>query len=82
MRASGGDRLDGDLLPALLSATVLRSNAASSRTRYGLSWQIVPRALPALLTSKDPAKSRRVVAAMMQMSKIDIRKLEQAAEGP
>jgi predicted 3-demethylubiquinone-9 3-methyltransferase (glyoxalase superfamily) len=47
--------------------------------KYGLSWQIVPRRLPELLSDPDPAKARRVMQAMMQMVKIDIAKLEMAA---
>lgn len=50
------------------------------KDRYGLSWQIVPRRLPELLSDPDPAKAKRVMQAMMQMVKIDIAKLEAAAE--
>jgi predicted 3-demethylubiquinone-9 3-methyltransferase (glyoxalase superfamily) len=50
--------------------------------KYGLSWQIVPTALPKLLTAdSDPAKAERVMKAMLQMIKIDIAALERAAEG-
>ena len=48
------------------------------RDKYGLSWQIVPNALIELVQDKDPAKSRRVMAAMMQMKKIDIAGLKAA----
>jgi predicted 3-demethylubiquinone-9 3-methyltransferase (glyoxalase superfamily) len=48
------------------------------KDKFGLSWQIVPTALPRLLQSKDPAKSQKVMHAMLQMSKIDIAKLEEA----
>jgi predicted 3-demethylubiquinone-9 3-methyltransferase (glyoxalase superfamily) len=51
------------------------------KDRFGLSWQIVPTALPKLLTDKDSQKSQRVMAAMMQMVKIDIAKLEKAYRG-
>ncbi len=51
------------------------------KDKFGLSWQIVPSALPRLLGDPDPAKSGRVMQAMMQMKKIDIAKLEQAAKG-
>ena len=44
------------------------------KDRFGLSWQIVPKALPSLV-----AKSPRVMQALMKMSKLDIAKLEQAA---
>jgi predicted 3-demethylubiquinone-9 3-methyltransferase (glyoxalase superfamily) len=51
------------------------------KDRFGLSWQVVPRILLELIQDKDPAKSRRVMAAMMQMKKIDIEPLCRAAEG-
>ena len=50
------------------------------KDKYGLSWQIVPTRLIELLQDKDAAKSQRVMQAMLQMKKIDISKLEQAAE--
>src|SRR5215469_12262285 len=40
--------------------------------RYGLSWQIVPRALQQLMSDPDPKKSQSVMKAMLQMDKIDI----------
>ena len=46
--------------------------------KYGLSWQIVPTVLPKLMRDKDPVKVKRVVDAMMQMQKLDIRRLQQA----
>jgi predicted 3-demethylubiquinone-9 3-methyltransferase (glyoxalase superfamily) len=49
------------------------------KDKYGLSWQIVPNALMELVQDKDPAKSQRVMAAMMQMKKIDIAGLKAAA---
>ena len=49
------------------------------KDKYGLSWQIVPRALPELLRDPDPAKSARVVKAMLGMRKLDVQALEDAA---
>ncbi len=46
--------------------------------RYGISWQIIPATLGQLLQDKDPAKSSRVMKAMMQMTKIDIKGLREA----
>jgi predicted 3-demethylubiquinone-9 3-methyltransferase (glyoxalase superfamily) len=43
-----------------------------------LSWQIVPTALGKLLSDPDPAKSQRVMKAMLQMKKIDVKRLQQA----
>src|SRR5262249_4050914 len=50
------------------------------KDRYGLSWQIIPTALPELLSDPDPARSQRVMAAMMQMGKLDIAALQRAAD--
>jgi predicted 3-demethylubiquinone-9 3-methyltransferase (glyoxalase superfamily) len=51
------------------------------KDRYGLSWQIVPSVLGKLLGDPDPEKAKRVVAAMLQMTKLDIAGLERAREG-
>jgi predicted 3-demethylubiquinone-9 3-methyltransferase (glyoxalase superfamily) len=48
------------------------------KDKYGLSWQIVPDALMEFIQDKDPAKSQRVMAAIMQMKKIDIAGLKAA----
>jgi predicted 3-demethylubiquinone-9 3-methyltransferase (glyoxalase superfamily) len=52
------------------------------KDKFGLSWQIIPEALGEFLSDPDPAKSQRVMEAMLKMSKIDIRGLRQAYEGP
>ena len=49
------------------------------KDRFGVSWQIVPTALPRLLEDPDREKSQRVMQAMLQMRKIDIDELERAA---
>jgi predicted 3-demethylubiquinone-9 3-methyltransferase (glyoxalase superfamily) len=46
--------------------------------KYGLSWQIIPTALGKMLQDKDRAKADRVMQAMLQMDKIDIKRLKQA----
>ena len=48
--------------------------------KFGLSWQIVPTVLNELLTSKDAAKSHRVMQAMLNMVKLDIKRLKEAAK--
>ena len=48
--------------------------------KFGLSWQIIPTTLSQLIGDPDPAKASRVMQAMMKMDKIDIKKLEEAAE--
>ena len=49
------------------------------KDRFGVSWQIVPDALPKLLSDPDKERSQRVMAAMLQMKKIEIDELERAA---
>src|SRR5919202_283136 len=49
------------------------------KDKFGVSWQIVPTALPRLLADPDREKSQRVMAAMLQMRKIEIDELERAA---
>lgn len=51
------------------------------KDRYGLSWQIVPTILGKWLNDADAARAQRVAQAMLQMGKLDIAALEQAAEG-
>ena len=51
------------------------------KDRFGVSWQVVPEQLPRLLQDPDGAKAGRVMSAMMQMGKIDIAKIEEAAKG-
>jgi len=64
-----------------LSAGGEEKPCAWLKDKYGLSWQIVPRILIELLQDKDPAKAQRVMQAMFQMKKIDIKTLKQAYEG-
>ncbi|MFI5143110.1 MAG: VOC family protein [Thermoanaerobaculales bacterium] len=51
------------------------------KDKFGLAWQIVPRILGEMMLDKDPARSARVMKAMMQMVKLDIARLKQAYEG-
>jgi len=51
------------------------------KDKYGLSWQVVPIRAIELLKDKDPAKSQRVMQAIMPMKKIDLATLEKAAAG-
>jgi len=48
--------------------------------KFGLSWQVVPTVLIDMLHDKDPEKSERVMHAMLQMKKIDIKALKDAYE--
>ena len=51
------------------------------KDKFGLSWQIVPTALPRMLSDQDAAKSGRVMNAMLQMNKLDLALLQQAYDG-
>ena len=51
------------------------------KDKFGLSWQVVPRALPELLGDPDQEKAQRVMAAMMGMKKIDVAGLQRAYDG-
>ena len=70
-----------DELWAKLTAGGEESMCGWLKDKYGLSWQIVPKALMELMQDEDPVKARRVTEAMLQMRKIDIAKLQQAYEG-
>ena len=50
------------------------------KDKFGLSWQVVPTAVIEMLTDRDPAKSQRVMAAVMKMIKIDIAQAREAYE--
>jgi predicted 3-demethylubiquinone-9 3-methyltransferase (glyoxalase superfamily) len=49
------------------------------KDKFGLSWQIVPVVLNELLANPDPAKAQQVMQAMLQMKKLDIQTLQDAA---
>jgi predicted 3-demethylubiquinone-9 3-methyltransferase (glyoxalase superfamily) len=51
------------------------------KDKFGVSWQVVPEALPALIGSQDPARAKRATEAMLKMGKLDIAALEAAATG-
>lgn len=51
------------------------------KDKFGLSWQIIPEALPRLLGDPDRERASRAMQAMLQMKKIDVASLETAAEG-
>ena len=71
------DQAEVDDLWEKLSAGGFKSQCGWLKDKYGLSWQIVPSVLPKLMA--DP--SGRVMQAMLQMSKLDIQKLQDAFDG-
>jgi predicted 3-demethylubiquinone-9 3-methyltransferase (glyoxalase superfamily) len=67
-----------DALWSKLSAGGSEGQCGWLKDKFGLSWQIVPRALPEMLKDKDTDKATRVMQAMFTMSKIDVARLQQA----
>ena len=51
------------------------------KDKYGLSWQVVPAALPQILSNADAAARDRVMESVMKMKKFDLQKLRHAYEG-
>jgi predicted 3-demethylubiquinone-9 3-methyltransferase (glyoxalase superfamily) len=51
------------------------------KDKFGVSWQVVPRILPDLLTDADPARRARAMQALLEMKKLDIAALQRAAAG-
>jgi predicted 3-demethylubiquinone-9 3-methyltransferase (glyoxalase superfamily) len=70
-----------DQLWEKLSQGGQKSQCGWLKDKYGLSWQINPRILGEMLSDKDPKKAKRVMEAMLQMEKIDIKTLKQAYDG-
>ena len=75
------DQQEVDRLWEALSADEAAEQCGWLKDRFGLSWQIIPSALPRLLSDPDAAKARRVMDAMLGMKKIDIAELERAGAG-
>ena len=61
-----------------LSAGGEKGRCGWLKDRYGLSWQVVPTALDEMIGDPDARKSGRVMEAMLQMDKLDVRKLKEA----
>jgi len=51
------------------------------KDKYGLSWQVVPTALAKMISDPEPGRAGRVMKALLQMKKLDIKKLEEAYAG-
>jgi predicted 3-demethylubiquinone-9 3-methyltransferase (glyoxalase superfamily) len=69
-----------DQLWEKLSAGGRKDRCGWLQDKYGLSWQIIPRALQQLMGDPDPNKSASVMKAMLRMDKIDIEALKRAHE--
>jgi predicted 3-demethylubiquinone-9 3-methyltransferase (glyoxalase superfamily) len=64
-----------------LSAGGKKERCGWLKDKYGLSWQIIPSVLGKLLQDPEPAKATRVMRAMLEMDKIDIKRLQEAYNG-
>jgi len=64
-----------------LSAGGSKGQCGWLKDKYGLSWQVVPAVLTKLMSDADPARAARAMGAMMQMTKLDIQALQDAAAG-
>ena len=51
------------------------------KDKYGVSWQVVPIVLPMMISDPDSEKSKRTMAAMLKMKKLDIAELQRAYAG-
>lgn len=71
-----------DALWEKLSAGGQKSRCGWLKDKYAVSWQIVPTVLAKLMGTANPEQSKRMMQAVMQMDKLDIRALEQAYEQP
>lgn len=69
------------LWSALTSDGGIEGRCAWLKDRFGVSWQIVPRALSQLLSAPDSEAANRVLQTMLKMKKIDIAALESAFNG-
>jgi predicted 3-demethylubiquinone-9 3-methyltransferase (glyoxalase superfamily) len=75
------DQAEIDRLWAALSAGGKEERCGWLKDRYGLSWQIVPGVIGAMMKDSDRAKAKRVTEAMLKMVKFDIAVLRRAYEG-
>ena len=75
------DQAEVDYFWNKLSAVPESEQCGWLKDKYGLSWQIIPRQMGELMRDSDPARSKRVINAMLQMKKIIVADLQKASEG-
>lgn len=76
------DQAELDRYYAALSAVPEAEQCGWVKDKHGVSWQLVPRALGRLLSSRDAAKAQRVMEAMLEMKRLDVAALEAAGRAP
>lgn len=76
------DQAELDRYYEALSAVPEAEQCGWVKDRFGVSWQLTPRALVRHLASRDAAKAKRVFEAMMPMKRLDIEAIEAAAKKP
>ena len=76
-----GSQREVDWFWEKLSSGGFKSQCGWLKDKYGLSWQIVPAILGKWMSDSNPAKSSRVMKAMLHMSKLDIAVLKKAHQG-
>ena len=64
-----------------LSAHMESEQCGWLKDKFGVSWQIVPTMMGKLMSANEPEKTKRMMAAMLQMKKLDIQKLQDAHDG-
>jgi predicted 3-demethylubiquinone-9 3-methyltransferase (glyoxalase superfamily) len=74
------DQAEVDRYWQALSADPKNEQCGWLKDKFGVSWQVVPRALLRLLSHPDPTKRKRVFEAIGEMKKLDVAALERAAE--
>ena len=75
------DQAEVDYLWERLSEGGTKVQCGWLKDKYGLSWQIVPSCLPEMMREADPPTTKRVMDAVMKMTKLDIAALQAAYEG-
>ncbi len=75
------DQKEVDYFWGKLSAVPESEQCGWLKDKFGLSWQIIPKQLGELLSSTDKEKAGRAMQAMLQMKKIDVKKLQEAYDG-
>src|SRR4051794_25937173 len=80
LQLSAADQAEVDEYWARLSEGGQPGPCGWVKDRFGLSWQVIPDALQALLSDPDPARAHAATQALMTMSKIDLAVLQQAAD--